>query len=152
MKKIVTALLLSLSLALASFSAFAESSLAPRFSDDELINIVKDAGYGAVSRIDGGVIKITIDGRSYVLFNHDDGDLQMYYGVSGIKISPEAVNEWNRTKRLSRAYIDDENDPVLEADLLANGGLTPRHVTEFVRIFKDSVEVFRAFLIANDES
>jgi len=24
------------------------------------------------------------------------------------------MNDWNRTKRLSRAYLDDENDPVLD--------------------------------------
>ena len=47
----------------------------------------------------------------------------------------DSINEWNRTKRLSRAYIDSEGDIALEADLLANGGLNKERVLAFVTVF-----------------
>ncbi|WP_164549108.1 YbjN domain-containing protein [Amphritea opalescens] len=132
--------------------AFADSALSNRFSDSELVRIMKGEGYGAVKKIDDGSIRVKIDGRTYMLFNQDDGDLQAYYGIGGTSISYRDINSWNRTKRLSRAYLDSDRDPVLEADLLANGGLTVENVTEFFKVFVGSVEHFREFIIEHDDS
>lgn len=137
---------------LSPLSVTADDMLADRFSDEDLIRIMKNDGYGAVSQLKDGVIKIKIDGRSFFLMNKRDGDLQAYYAISGVLVSYEDMNEWNRTKRLSRAYLDDESDPVLEADLLANGGLTETHVTEFFEVFTGSVRSYRSFLLERDKS
>lgn len=131
---------------------FAESTLTDKYSDAELIQIFKDEGYSSVKKIKDGKIRIKIDGRTHLLFNKSDGDLQAYYAIGGAKISYEDINVWNRTKRLSRAYLDSDKDPVLESDLLANGGLTIKHVTEFFRVFKTSVKVFRKFIVEHDKS
>lgn len=132
--------------------AFADSTLSNRFSDAELVRIMKDEGYGAVRQIDDGAIRIKIDGQSYMLFNQEDGDLQAFYAIGGTRISYRDINTWNRTKRLSRAYLDSDRDPVLEADLLANGGLTVENVTEFFKVFKGSVMHFRDFILEHDDS
>lgn len=132
--------------------AFADSTLSNRFSDSELVKIIKSEGYSAVKNIDDGVIRIKVDGRPYMLFNQEDGDLQAYYAISGPRISYRDINTWNRTRRLSRAYLDSDLDPVLEADLLANGGLTGENVTEFFKVFNGSVMQFRDFIIEHDDS
>ncbi len=129
---------------------FAQSTF--KYSDSELIQIIKDEGYNSVKKIKDGVIRIKIDGRSYALFNKSDGDLQVYYSIAGAKVSYEDINEWNRTKRLSRAYLDSDKDAVLESDLLANGGLTIKHVTEFFSVFKSSVKAFRNFIVEHNQS
>lgn len=131
---------------------FAETILVDKYSDSELIQIIKDDGYSAVKKIKDGAIRVKIDGRSYILINKSDGDLQSYYALGGAKISYEDINEWNRTKRLSRAYLDSDNDPIIESDLLANGGLTIKHVTEFFRIFTVSARSFREFIVEHDNS
>ena len=152
MKLRIATALLTFSLLSPSF-ANAEEALANKYSDDEIIQFFKDDGYSAVTKIKDGVIKVKVDGRTYILFNKYDGDLQAYYGASGVKLSFEDISEWNRTKRLSRAYLDSENEPILESDLLANGGLTREHVTEFFRVFVDiSVDGFRKFIITHDKS
>lgn len=132
--------------------SMAQSELVDRFSDAELVQLLKNEGYGAVTQVKDGVIKIKINGRNFFLINKDDGDLQAYYAISGVQVSYENMNEWNRTKRLSRAYLDEENDPVLESDLLANGGLTEKHVAEFFRVFTGSTQRFRGFLLERDAS
>lgn len=145
-------LVLLLAAMLVSTSAFAEDELVKRYSDKQLVNILKADGYSAVSILEPGQLLIKINGRSHVLFVEDDGDLRAYYGIRGVKISCQDVNTWNRTKRLSRAFLDDENDPVLESDLLANAGMTPKHVTEFLRVFADLTATFHEFILKHDQS
>lgn len=129
-----------------SAPSFAGQETFRRFSDDELVRIMRSEGYDSVTLKDQGFIHIEHKGTSYVLLNQDDGDLQLYYGVRGYDISYMDINEWNKGFRLSRAYLDDDRDPVLETDLLSNGGMTIRNVTETVKIFMQSVERYRTFL------
>ncbi len=141
MKKISMLLLLCLM----SASVWADALVA-KYSDDDLMRIVKSAGYGVPDKFKEGVIRIKEGSTTFVIFNKPDGDLQLYYSVSGLKVTYEDMNEWNRTHRLSRAYLDKDNDPTLEADLLSNAGISEKHVTETFNVFKMSVEAFREFL------
>jgi len=150
MKIRIYALVAVMSLIASSF-AFAETKLSDRFSDASLVRIMKDDGYSSVKLVKSGKIRIKVDGRSYLLFNTSSGDLQLYYGIGGAVISYKTINEWNRDKRFSRAYLDSDIDPVLEADLLANGGLTDENVTSFFSVFKSSVRAFRDFVKKNNE-
>jgi hypothetical protein len=60
--------------------------------------------------------------------------LTFYAGWSKVKASVEEMNEWNKTKRFSRGYIDKEGDPVIEFDLdLDDGGMSDA-------LFIDNVE------------
>ena len=135
-----------------SNASYAAEDLTTHFTDQQLMDILKQDGYSAVSPFKEGVILVKINGRSLLLFNNEDGDLQAYYSLSGAKLDYRDMNTWNREHRLSRAYLDDEMDPVLEADLLANAGLSRRHVTEFFGVFRQSADAFRKFVIAADHS
>ena len=115
----------------------------------EAAEILKNEGY-RVTDIDDDSFKIKVNGRTLVMFRFDDGDFQLYYGVSGIKVDYKTINEWNRTKRLSRAYIDRVNDPVIEADLLGDAGLTAKQLIHFTKTFADvTVPKYRDYLLEN---
>ena len=131
-------------------AAAAQEQLKKHYTDEELVDILKDDGYRAVEISEDRVITIKVDGTTYALYVYDDDDLQLYFGVTGYVLTPEQLNEWNRTKRLSRAYLDDENDPILEADLLANAGYTEQQFLEWFKVFNYSALEFRQFLIEND--
>ncbi len=146
----LTTLIYMLLAALLASQAVADTELRKRFTDDELVEILKQDGYGAVGILKPGIVRVKINGRSYLLLNNNDGDLQTVYIIGGVELTSDDINEWNRGKRLSRAYLDDDNDPVLESDLLANAGMTPEHVTEFFRVFVGSVDAFRDFVIQHD--
>jgi hypothetical protein len=141
-----------IALLLASSPSLAEIKLEKKFSDVELLQILQDEGFRSVELKDDGVILIKVDGAPYVLYNYDDGDLQLYYGIGGARVSVEAINNWNMTRRLTRAYIDSQNDPVLEADLLASGGLSSVHVTEFMDVFLGAANTFRSYVQENDQA
>ncbi|PPK50026.1 YbjN domain-containing protein [Marinobacter persicus] len=134
-------------------SAYSAEEIKGKYSDAEIMEILRADGFSAVTKLDEGAIQVNVNGRTHILFNNDDGDLQGYFVTSGVTLSYEDMNEWNRTKRLSRAYLDADNDPVLEADLLSNGGLTKKNVGEFFRIFVNvSVPGYIEFLLENDQS
>lgn len=113
----------------------AKSSSVESYSLKELQSMLKGAGYADVSINGDNHIIFNVDDTRYALFRMDDGDLQMYFGVTNQKLALDAINEWNRTKRLSRAYIDRDGDISLEADMLANGGLNKERVLAFVKVF-----------------
>ena len=130
----------------------AQQQLKKSYTDDELIEILRNDGYRTVEQTDERVISVRVDGVTYVLYIYGDNDLQLYFGVSGYALDAGDMNTWNRTKRLSRAYLDDENDPILESDLLANAGYTEQQFLEWFRVFNYSALEFRQFLIENDKS
>lgn len=121
------------------------TELVEKFSDDYVLQMLRNEGYNP-EKMKDGVFRLKVDGMTMALFNKSDGDMQLYYSPSGVRVSLEDINEWNRTHRLSRAYLDGDKDPVLESDLLSNGGLTEKHVTEFLKIFKMSVDAYRKYL------
>lgn len=124
-----------------------------RFSDLELMQMLKNDGYSAVELKKEGVIAIKIDGKGYILSNLKDGDIQFTYYLSGANISFEDINEWNHTKRLSRAYLDSDKDLALETDLMSNGGISKENVLAAFRIFVNtSVSDFRKFVVDHNKS
>ncbi len=144
MRKIALTLLSGVALFPALLSA--QETLQKSYSDAELIQILENEGYRAVQKIADGQLRIRVDGHSYELLIYDDNDLQLYYGLTGYELDVADLNEWNRTKRLSRGYLDSVDDPVLEADLLANAGYTPRQFLEWIEVFLYSAAEFRAFI------
>jgi hypothetical protein len=131
--------------------AMGEVALQKSYTDEELVEILKDDGYRAVEISEERIITIKIDGLTYRLFVYDDDDLQLYFGVTGYAVDADQMNTWNRSKRLSRAYIDKENDPVLEADLLANAGYTEEQFLEWLEVFNYSAREFQQFLVEIDQ-
>lgn len=149
MKKWLAAAIVPIALAMTPISAEAQS-MKRVYSQGELVNILKNEGYRNVEPVEDNAVRITIDGKKYIMIIQSDGDMQGYYGIIASGIDYQEINEWNKTKRLSRAYLDNDNDPVIEADLLANGGLTEEHITEFFDIFLLSVSAFRQYVDEND--
>ena len=56
------------------------------------------------------------------------------------RVSLERINEWNRSQRFGRAFLDKENDPILQMDVdLDDGGMSSA-------LFIDNVEFWASVL------
>jgi hypothetical protein len=88
-----------------------------------------------------GVWRLKVDDITIVLYNQFER-LQLFSGFAGFKAEPKFINEWNRTRRFSRAYLDDNNDPCLEADLNLQGGVTRENIKVFLQLYSLSVKNF----------
>ena len=91
--------------------------------------------------------KFELGGKNVLLFlEHDNTDAQLYIAFGDIKVDPKKMNEWNKSKRFSRAYMDDDKNPVLEADLDFAGGTTDDIITAWIKLFDSQVKAYIKFL------
>jgi hypothetical protein len=73
--------------------------------------------------------------------------LQLYAGFSMEKPPTlERINAWNREHRFSRAYLDADGDPALEADLDLSGGVAEGAIRAFLDLFEESLRAFAAWI------
>jgi Putative bacterial sensory transduction regulator len=127
-------------------AAGALSASAELTTDEALVKLLQGLGISDVTVLESGKILFRIEGIAMALFRFPDGDLQLYYGVGGVRCPFEPINEWNEQHRHSRAYLDDEEDPVIESDLLSDGGMSQEKLEMFVRTFQMSAGQFLELL------
>lgn len=112
---------------------------------DEIVNLAR--GYGsAVKEADSqGDPKISgrINGISYVVLfygctnNTDCTSIQFQAAWANPgHVTADMLNEWNRDKRFGKAYLDDENDPVIEWDVNLFGGVSARNMDDTIDWWK----------------
>jgi hypothetical protein len=82
-------------------------------------------------------------GSSKVVYFINGQTIQAYYGVSGTSMNVQRINDWNKGKRWGRAYIDNENDPVVELDYDLEGGVTDNNIKVWVDTVNSIVSAFR---------
>ena len=137
--------------ALASGAAAAAPAQMIRAQDPQtVLSTMQKAGYKAELATDSTgdpMIKSAYNGTTYqVLFytctNHRQcATVQFHAGYDFDKTLPlETMNNWNRTQRFGRAYLDKENDPILEMDVdLDDGGVSSE-------LFIDNIEFWTSAL------
>ncbi|GAB4267914.1 MAG: hypothetical protein Kow0013_18270 [Pararhodobacter sp.] len=107
--------------------------------------------YGPAERRDGAEgpwIRGEIDGIVYSITFLNCDDMQAncstvqfraWWETDG-QIPVEAMNQWNRDRRFSAAYIDEEGDATIEWDVNLAGGVTAVN-------FDDNVQWWRAVMV-----
>lgn len=115
-----------------------------RITAEQLTGLLRDKGMEGQVNERGNVI--VSNGGSKIVFFIQGQTMQAYYGISGTKANVNTVNEWNKSKRFGRAYIDGDGDPCVELDYDLEGGVSDDSikvwfdtVTMIVRSFKQHV-------------
>ncbi len=117
----------------------AQAGVMTQVTDAQMQKILRGMGF-EVTVMKANRYRFQLDGYTVVLFNEGE-NMQLYAGFKN-KASLQQINEWNKTKRFSRAYVDDEGDAVIEADLDFAGGVTKETVEEFIKTFRGSIQLF----------
>jgi hypothetical protein len=115
-----------------------------------LVRALQEAGYSAklgVDKVGDPMITSGVSGTTFQIFFYNCTDhkacatVQFHSGYDLKEpIGLERINEWNRSQRFGRAYLDKENDPILEMDLdLDDGGVS--HL-----LFIDNLEFWASVL------
>lgn len=97
------------------------------------------------AEVGNGSYSFSLKGYKVALFNKGD-DIQLFSKFTGRTITLNRVNEWNRTRRFTRAYLDKDGDACIEADLDFEGGVTVEAILRFIVIFAQSVESYAEYL------
>jgi len=123
---------------------------APKKNDSpEMIDAVTEAHARAIlgeigtgfEKIKTGVYRTDVDGQPVVLIV-EDGVVTIATSFE-MGVSLKEVNKWNRSKRFARLYLDEDNDPILTADLELSSGVTLDSVKEWAKTYKLCLTIFR---------
>ncbi|MFQ3582545.1 MAG: YbjN domain-containing protein [Chloracidobacterium sp.] len=96
-----------------------------------------------------------LDNNAYLLQLNDglkmrlvkrDKSLLLAAGWGGQRMTLNRINEWNRSKRFAKAYLDNDNDPVLESDYELTGGVTEQNVKEWMKTFVYFAKEFQKYM------
>ncbi len=130
-----------LNLVIASFSYASQPQLIQSIDASMAAAIAKTVGFKVQPRqtkSGGDYLNTSVDGHhsAIMLLNCDSGQCQIlrfYSIISQAGIQPELVNSWNSYFRFGRVYLQGEDEVIVEADLLLNGGVTHESVIQFLR-------------------
>jgi len=100
-----------------------------------VVQALQKAGYAAklgTDKVGDPMITSGVSGTTFQIFFYNCRDhkqcatVQFHSGYDlKESIGLERINEWNRSQRFGRAYLDKENDPILEMDVdLDDGGIS----------------------------
>lgn len=109
---------------------------------DELRSIMKAEGYETMFDKDGDVVWKIEGFKPHVFVAQDGKAIQFHSSFSDGNATLKKVNEWNRTKRFSRTYLDDDGDPHLELDLDMEGGVTVARLLDFLKTCRVSFDAW----------
>lgn len=137
---------LAVSLVVGSATAL-ETDLVDATDPDEIVNIARGYGSATLGMDNVGDPQVTgrIDGNAYTIFfygcteGRDCTNLQFSSGWISDRVDMAMINDWNRSNRFARAYLDDEDDPIIEMDLNMEFGISRRN-------FDDTFGVWSALL------
>jgi Putative bacterial sensory transduction regulator len=87
-----------------------------------------------------GLYSFNLGGYPTLLLNK--GTNLEFYASFKKKVTMGRINDWNAGKRYTRAYINKEGNPVLEADLDLEGGVSYGAIAEFFKTWVTSVKLF----------
>ncbi len=101
---------------------------------NSVVSALLDAGYSAklgTDAVGDPMITSSVGGTSFQIFFYNCvqhkacATVQFHSGYDLENPGLELINNWNRTQRFARGYLDKENDPILEMDLdLDDGGMS----------------------------
>ncbi len=123
----------------------ADGDVIEKMTAGKVERIMQELGLKDVTEVDNNTYRFEYEGLKILIFNKEE-TMQLYAGFSGAKISLSRINEWNKTKRFSRAYLDKDNDPVLEADIEITGGVTEKNIKEWFKTYQVSITTYKKHL------
>lgn len=129
---------LLLALVISLWAGAASAQTYTQISAPELQSLMTAKGYTTEVDQDGDLIW-SIDGvRSLLIVAKDQESIQFVYS-SNARPSLETINQWNRSKRYSRSFIDQDGDPILKLDLDLAGGVTKARIYDYLLTARTSL-------------
>ena len=144
--------------ALAFGSAAGAAAPMVRAQDPQsLVNAMQKAGYKAelgTDKVGDPMISSGYSGSTFQVFFYNCTDhkacvtVQFHAGYDVNEALPlETLNAWNKSQRFGRAYLDQEDDPIVEMDVdLDDGGIAPLLFIDNLEFWTSSLGKFETHI------
>lgn len=124
---------------------------------ERVMELVRGFGSATLEQDAYGDPKITgrIDGHKFNLYfygcddNRNCSDLQFAAAWAGQDVSLRRINEWNKTTRYGKAYLDSDGDPTLEMTVNLKYGVSRDNFDDTIDWWKLAMSEFVEHLNAN---
>ena len=121
---------------------------------DAILDAAKVLGVAGMTSQPNGdpLINGVVDDVAYQIYfknctaNAACEDLNFYAGFRDNQPTLDVINNWNRDKRFSRAYVDEVGDAVVEMDLDLVQGVTPAYLASQMNLWSLVVSQFTAHI------
>jgi Putative bacterial sensory transduction regulator len=107
----------------------------------QLNGLLRDKGMNGTINERGNIV-VESNGSKVVYFIQGQ-TMQAYFGLRGTRANVQSVNEWNKSKRFGRAYIDGDGDPCVELDYDLEGGVSDASIKVWFDTVNSIVSAFR---------
>lgn len=138
-----------MSVMLVHSSLVAQERIITTVTREYLNSILTGEGYS--TKIDKEKLLWMIDGVKTLMIVSDDKASVQFYCAFNTGANLRKVNEWNKSKRYSRSYVDNDGDPVLELDLDLVGGVTEKRILDFFVTCRRSLEAWKKEVVEASE-
>jgi hypothetical protein len=130
------------------------SDLLDATDPEEIVNIARGYGAATLGTDNVGDPQITgrIGGNAYTIFfygcteGRDCTNLQFSSGWISDDVNLAMINRWNREHRFSRAYLDDEDDPIIEMDVNLEFGVSRRNFDDTFGVWSAILSSFASYV------
>lgn len=121
---------------------------------DEIVNIARGYGSATLGMDSVGDPQVTgrIEGNAYTIFfygcteGRDCTNLQFSSGWISDRVDIAMINAWNRGNRFARAYLDDEDDPIIEMDVNMEFGVSRRNFDDTFGVWSAVLSSFARYI------
>jgi hypothetical protein len=121
--------------------AITGETIVHEMTNEELTRLAESAG-ASVKPVGSQLLATFGRLKTFLIYNPKDHVLTAHARFTGYKGDLSVLNEWNRTRRFSRAYLDEDRDLVLEAELDVEFGVSPDAIRSWIRGFGIVLNVF----------
>jgi hypothetical protein len=142
----------------------APMGITPVLAQDDVIDATDIDGILEIARGYGNARKTTdsegdpeitgkLGGISYSVYfygcvDHEDcTSIQFYAGWDSTDVTVDDINAWNQENRFARAYIDSDNNPVVEMDVNLDYGVTTDNLDDSFDLWRILSDDFRENVI-----
>ena len=122
----------------ASIGSAAAQNLVEAKDLETILDVAKGFGSASLDKDSQGdpVIQGRSDGIKYSINFYDCKpdvgcwDMQFMAGWSNVKVSLDAINDWNRETRYGKAYLDKDSDPNLKMAVNVKHGVSRKNLED----------------------
>ena len=130
------------------------SELVDATDPEAILNIARGYGAATLGTDVVGDPQVTgrIGGNAYTIFfygcteGRDCTNLQFSSGWISNHVDLSMINSWNREHRFSRAYLDDEDDPIIEMDVNLEFGVSRRNFDDTFGLWSVILSSFATYV------
>jgi hypothetical protein len=129
---------------LLTLPAHADQTVITSITAPEVESILKDLGFTGTRIDEDDDVIVMMHGRTVLVVIGSGNGRQLRASVAfvGVDLGLEEVNAWNRERILSKAYLDQDGDTILEAEVDLDGGVTVDRVKDWLHTFSFTIDLF----------